>query len=235
MVSNFKCNHQSADKYDNVEGYPTMFDRKLGGKRKLNNIFELIGDQFQRRLIIHVYQGANEAGHQWYPFHRATKVLNMDKVAIIYCNIKMVKDNNWSPKELVDWLLDCDVHFIITHIHQGLEDMHWRMNELYEEVQRLHKHAGYPNGQHLRCPIWTQDKYDYLVALSAENKCNPTVRIELVENMDYCKIKEKVVSELHNHLEGMGYVLKTPFTTNRANFRKARDADQVISKWIMYV
>ena len=169
---------------------------------------------------MHVYQGANEAGHQWYPFHRATNILNMEKVSIFYCNIKMVKDNLWNPKDLVDWLLNSDVHFIITHIHQGLEQLSWDMVELYNEVQRLRYHNGYPIRIHLRCPIWTQDKYDYLSAIANDGLCNPTYKVDLnIESlMDFEKIKDDIVCLLKCRLEGEGYVIKTPFSTNRANF-----------------
>jgi hypothetical protein len=87
-------------------------------KPRLNDICELLGVDLGYRpekITIHVYQGANEAGHQWNSFHRATSTLDIDKVVIVYCNIKMVKDNRWNPKDLIDWLLDCDVHFIITY------------------------------------------------------------------------------------------------------------------------
>ena len=90
-------------------------------KPLLNDIYELLGVELGYRpekITIHVYHGANEVGHQWSSFHRATSTLDIDKVVIVYCNIKMVKDNRWNPKDLIDWLLDCDVHFIITHIHQ---------------------------------------------------------------------------------------------------------------------
>ena len=84
------------------ERLPINVRDQLPIKRKINDIFELIGEEFRcspnRNLIVHVYQGANEAGHQWYPFHRATNILNMEKVSILYCNIKMVKDNLWNPK-----------------------------------------------------------------------------------------------------------------------------------------
>ena len=83
-----------------------MSSDQLPIKRKINDIFELIGEEFRcspsRNLVVHVYQGANEAGHQWYPFHRDTNILNMEKVSIVYCNIKMVKDNSCNPKDLVD-------------------------------------------------------------------------------------------------------------------------------------
>jgi hypothetical protein len=35
-------------------------------------------------------------------------------------NVGQVKRNGWSPSDLVDWLLDCDIHWIVCHPHQGL-------------------------------------------------------------------------------------------------------------------
>jgi hypothetical protein len=88
-------------------------------------------------------------------------ILNMEKVSILYCNIKMFKDYLWTPKDLIDWLLNSDVHFIITHIHQGLEQLSWDMVELYNEVQRLRYHNGYPNRIHSRCPILLTSDISY--------------------------------------------------------------------------
>jgi hypothetical protein len=50
----------------------------------------------------------------------------------------MVKDNRWNSKDLIDWLLDCDVHFIINHIHQGLVQVCWYMEDLYLQLPRLY-------------------------------------------------------------------------------------------------
>lgn len=226
-----------------VRGYQTMSksskrsNTDMGDhksvKPRLNDIYELLGVELGYRpekITIHVYQGANEAGHQWSSFHRATSTLDIDKVVIVYCNIKMVKDNRWNPKDLIDWLLDCDVHFIITHIHQGLEQLCWNMEDLYLQVQRLYRHYGYPNGEHLSCPIWTQNKFDYLSAITKYEFCNPTIKVELKADnlMDYTAIKATITDYLLDHLEGVGYVIKTPFTTNRSNFCKARDENEVI-------
>ena len=70
-------------------------------KPRLNDICELLGVDLGYRpekITIHVYQGANEAGHQWNSFHRATSTLDIDKVV----NIKMVKKNRWNLKDLID-------------------------------------------------------------------------------------------------------------------------------------
>ena len=101
-----------------VKGYQTMSKSSKRSstdmsdhksiKPRLNDICELVGVDLGYRLekiTIHVYQGANEAGHQWNSFHRATSTLDIDKVVIVYCNIKMVKDNRWNPQDLIDWLL----------------------------------------------------------------------------------------------------------------------------------
>ena len=68
------------------ERLPVMCRDQLPIKRKINDIFELIGEEFRcspnRNLIVHVYQGANEAGHQWYPFHRAANIL-MHKIIVL--------------------------------------------------------------------------------------------------------------------------------------------------------
>ena len=93
----------------------------------------------------------------------------------------MVKDNRWNPQDLIDWLLDCDVHFIIAHIHQGLEQLCWNMEDLYLQVQRLYRHYGYPNGQHLACPIWTQTKFDYLSVITKYEFCNPTIEYQATQ------------------------------------------------------
>ena len=70
------------------------------------------------KLLIRVYQGsiADCGGHQLIPFHRSTSILDLNMVRIEYCTISKVKKNNWKPNDLIDWLLESDVHFVLTHI-----------------------------------------------------------------------------------------------------------------------
>ena len=44
---------------------------------------------------------------------------NGDYFVVQFVDGFAAKCNNWSPADLVNWLLDCDCHFILTHIHQG--------------------------------------------------------------------------------------------------------------------
>jgi hypothetical protein len=50
----------------------------------------------------------------------------------------------------------------------------------------------------LRCPIWTQDKYDYLSAIANDGLCNPTYKVDLnIESlMDFEKIKDEVKKKM---------------------------------------
>ena len=50
-----------------------------------------------------------------------------------------VKTKRMDEKQLVDWLLDCDNHLIITHLHQNTAKLlRWNMSTLMYEVQRLY-------------------------------------------------------------------------------------------------
>jgi len=44
---------------------------------------------------------------------------------------------------------------------EGLEQLSWDMVELYNEVQRLRYHNGYPNRIHSRCPILLTSDISY--------------------------------------------------------------------------
>jgi len=105
------------------------------------------------------------------------------------------------PKDLVDWIVESDVHFILGHIHQGenililiefylfylllyflihqgvIEQTEWSVTELYEELGRLWYHLGWPSGPKLRCPILTQHKINYHKVCSLIT--NPTLEVPM--------------------------------------------------------
>lgn len=76
----------------------------------------------------------------------------------------------WTVKDFVDWLLGSHIHFIITHPHQGSKGFGWGVNDLLNELKRLKDHVGFPNGEKLFCPIFTQDKFVYLDALQEQER-----------------------------------------------------------------
>lgn len=118
-----------------------------------------------------------------------------------YFSCSEVKNREWDFEHLIDWLLDCDMHFVLTHIHQGpaghsgVEEMGWDVHALYTDVLRLYQHPGFPNGEHLKCPIFTQDKFNYLQPLMSEGVdgfVNQTLKVELREDGNYDSILEEL-------------------------------------------
>jgi hypothetical protein len=91
----------------------------------------------------------------------------------------------------------------------------WSMVDLYNEFGRLYYHDCFPNEGKLSCPIFTQDKYGYLEPLFDSGLCLTTLRVDLVELMDYDQILVKVTDYMSDHSEGIGAVIKAPYSTNR--------------------
>ena len=84
----------------------------------------------------------------------------------------------WRPSQFVDFMLSSHFHFILTHVHQGLDMLFWDMNDLRHQLTRLSAHAGFPSGKSLTCPIFTQDKLGYLRAVP--EMCNNTLSVSLL-------------------------------------------------------
>lgn len=93
-------------------------------------------------------------------------------------NVLNVKDDRMSEEDFVDWLAACDCHFIIAHPHQGIIfHMNWNATDLERELLRLYDHPGFPTGESLKCPVFLQNKFEYLKHLDSYR--NPTLRIPL--------------------------------------------------------
>jgi len=92
-----------------------------------------------------------------------------------------------TPTDLIDRVLEADIHFVLGHIHQNVIELtEWSAEELYSEFKRLHYHPGWPWGIQLDCPVLTQDKYDYLTRFCSWTKgelttvdTNPTFKLPL--------------------------------------------------------
>ena len=132
--------------------------------------------------FIRVFQGgekAEQAESFIAALNEATTQLisTHDKIWVDRLTVSLVKSYLWTPEDLVNWLLDCDVHFITAHVHQGKSlnncgQLGWNMVELETQLQRLYYHPGFPNGIQLSCPVFLQNKGDYL--LNVSQCCNPT-------------------------------------------------------------
>jgi len=146
---------------------------------------------------------------------------------------KFIYDCEWSPKDLVDWLLNSAVHFILTHVHQGVRAfLMWNMCDLQYQLQRLSTHSGFPNGNKLNCPVFLQDKYNYLNKLPFE-KVNDTLQVFLTEDIFYytennIEFVEYLKMSLLENNDGSGWVIKAPYTTNSHYIRFAKSVEDVV-------
>lgn len=75
----------------------------------------------------------------------------------------------WQPDQLMNWFLPSNVHFILAHIHQSLlmHNLLWDMEIACQQYKRLKYHLGFPSGDQLRCPVFTQDKIKYIECLQS--------------------------------------------------------------------
>ena len=177
-------------------------------------------------ILIRVYTGGFH-NHQSIPFLSAwNNVSNWyPNVLIEYFSIVDIKELNYGPHDLVNWLLKSDIHFIITHIHQGMR--HWDCYIVRQSLKKLKYHVGFPSGEELDCPFFTQDKYAYLSILP--DICNPSLQFLFPKDtaLFYQRpdIRERVQKFLREQCNGNGWVIKLPYVTNRdgISFREGED------------
>lgn len=123
------------------------------------------------------------------------------------------KDRGWGIVEIVDWLLESDIHFILNHVHQGITAIDCRAVNV--NLQRLYHHPGFPNGEQLSCPIFQQDKFNYIRSIPLLTI--PTLQI-LIHPQGSDELSPSEVREINQFMdtynEGCGWHVKPTFTTN---------------------
>jgi hypothetical protein len=129
----------------------------------------------RRAPVVHIYHGSEE-NKQYKAFLSTTTELKTRWGSISFVSKNADAIKKWTEDQLVSWLLDCDIHLILCHPHQGMKPC-WSTIELYSQMERLRDHIGFPSGDSLRCPIWSQNKIEYLHAVP--HITNPTLRIWL--------------------------------------------------------
>jgi hypothetical protein len=128
-----------------------------------------------------------EDGVQVGPFKAAWTRAEVSKKDwdVQYITVNYINESGWSEKELVDWLLDSHIHFILSHVHQGVGNfLHWNMEVLDSQLQRLKFHLGFPNLGKLKCPVFLQNKYIYLSKMPMQ-KVNHTLQLFLTDDSKY--------------------------------------------------
>jgi hypothetical protein len=142
-------------------------------------------------VLVRVFKG-NKGSEQYKHFTTALSRWRVPiNYKIEYIDTDEVKIRFKNPSELIDWLLGSHVHFILGHIHQGIVSQRdWHMDDLRRQLVRLKFHSGFPNGEKLQCPIFTQNKIRYIKAI--KELANPTLAIVLREDFDYTSIEAEI-------------------------------------------
>jgi hypothetical protein len=145
-------------------------------------------NQHSKEKTVNVFLGGQD-GVQVTPFKSAWQNLNIQRNWIVqYISVGYINELHWSPKDLVDWLLNSRVHIILSHVHQGVADaLQWNLIDLEMELQRLKFHTGFPNLLKLKCPVFLQDKYKYLENMPIE-KVNNTLQLFLTDDSTFYTI-----------------------------------------------
>ena len=137
-------------------------------------------------IVIHCFQGAI-AANQIDHFTKACDIIvntfPSPNIIVQRMTLKNLRECDWNLSQFVDWLADCHIHFITTHVHQGMESFGWTITDIYQELPRLKFHPGFPNLEKLQCPIFTQNKMIYLDALP-DAATMPSYKINISNNMD---------------------------------------------------
>ncbi len=136
--------------------------------------------KFSGELKIRVFTGGS-MGHAKSYFTTARgeiEALYGGKIIIECIDTDQIKEEGRirTPKDFIDWFLEADIHLIIAHLHQGLDDLSWDMEELLEEYKRLRGHIGYTGGA--LDPVYLQDKMMYLLTQN-EGDFLPTLQIKM--------------------------------------------------------
>ena len=97
--------------------------------------------------------------------------------------------NHVSLEEVVEWLLRSHIHFISAHMHQGIslenltsQGKSWDLQLYQQQLNRLKFHPGLTMGDFLDCPVFLQDKYEYLTHLNFGEYCNPTFKFDRTDS-----------------------------------------------------
>lgn len=177
-------------------------------------------------LLIRCYIGATNGG-QSDRFRAAARNVvksTSGKVKIeILSSSQIRKVADYTETHLAMWLLQSHCHFVITHVHQGTESFEWPVANIYATLfSTLYCHEGFPYGPLLRCPVFTQDKYEYLRRFP-DSLTLPTLKIPMfkgsMEDVELYKVETMVKDFMKGQSADQKYIVKAPFVTNKQHYQ----------------
>ena len=72
-----------------------------------------------------------------------------DSFKVDYVDVDMCRRLKWSELDLILWLMEGNFHFIISHIHQGMNQ--WNAGALKRYLPHLSGCKGWPTAAQLKC------------------------------------------------------------------------------------
>ena len=209
---------------------PTIYKAFINHKNNKKMSNETRG---RETILIHVLSGgmSGMANPQQQPFFDAVRVVKakysaMIEIIVEYKTCRDLKDSKWTSQDTVNWLIDCDIYAITCHPHQGMEASRWDMDDLAIQMERLGQSGtvGCPNSLQIKCPMWSQNKFDYLTILSefVLNTLKVPLRdiSESEDSFSFSMIKEikeffdaNATTDTSGKTTRGGVVVKAPFTT----------------------
>ena len=65
---------------------------------------------------------------------------------------------------------------------------------------KLYDHPGFPGGNNLQCPVFTQGKYKNLSVLMSKGLCNSTLKVDFFTYYGLCGSKAGITIVSYNKL-----------------------------------
>ena len=121
----------------------------------------------ERKIRIHVY-GGNKCGYQTRAFLLAACDF-FDDIDFQYKYLADIRLDGWTLAQLIEWLKQGDIYFILSHPFQGHEIMEgemegWDLSQMgIQLASNLTGRIGFPRNDKLKCPVFLQDKAKYII------------------------------------------------------------------------
>ena len=156
-----------------------------------------------KTITIHVWSGAefesSTTGGQRFWFQEGLKKVTFEYQDLLfvveYRSNKGIRENGYSIEDMFEWLWNCDIHYILTHVHQGIT-LHrdfpdWNIPSIINNLNNLELHTGFPSGVLIKCPVFQQDKFKYVDVFMQKGLALPTLKIFLNDET-YENIRESL-------------------------------------------
>ena len=139
-------------------------------------------------------------------------------------NDRMHSKDFWGPRDVTVRLCGSDIHFIITHFHQGniarnqRQQGAWNIENILAQYGLWKFHLGFFNGIYIYCPVFTQNKRVYITL--GNPLTIPSIFIDIPdspEGWDFSEADARLLEQFvnaHGAAYNNNFVVKLPFVTH---------------------